>query len=66
VNGDGKLAFSVEELSAATGLCRDSIYEEIRAERLRAKKFGRRTLILAADAQAFLAALPDVALPPKE
>jgi hypothetical protein len=62
----GKLAFTIDELSIATGLCRDNLYDEIRAERLRAKKFGKRTLVLKADAEAFLKALPDLKLPAKE
>jgi excisionase family DNA binding protein len=34
------------------------IYQEIQAGRLRARKLGRRTLILAADLSAWLANLP--------
>ena len=37
---------------------RSMIYQEIQSGRLRARKLGRRTLILAADLSAWLANLP--------
>ncbi len=46
---------------AQSGLGRDSIYKSIREGRLKAKKFGRRTIVLASDLQAFLASLPEMA-----
>ena len=49
-----QLSFSIEEVSAATGLGRTKIYEEIGAGALPAKKWGKRTLILKADLEAFL------------
>lgn len=45
-----------EEAAAAA---REACYEEITAGRLRAKKAGRRTLILAEHAQAWRERLPD-------
>lgn len=53
-----KLAFTIEEAVAATGIGRSSIYEDIAARRLPARKRGRSTIILAADLAAYLAALP--------
>jgi excisionase family DNA binding protein len=61
-----RLAYSVEEIAQATGTCRDGLYAAIRDGRLRAKKYGARTLILRADAEAFLQSLPDLDLPPEE
>ena len=53
-----RTAFSIAEVMAQSGLGRDSIYKSIREGRLKAKKFGRRTIVLASDLQAFLEALP--------
>jgi excisionase family DNA binding protein len=61
-----KLAMSIDEFCARTGLCESVAYEEIRAGRLKAKKYGRRTVLLEADVQEFLKSLPDIKLPPKE
>ena len=52
-----QLSFSIEEVSAATGLGRTKIYEAIGAGALPAKKWGKRTLILKADLEAFLSSL---------
>jgi hypothetical protein len=54
-----KAAYSVDEFCAAHGIGRSLCYEEISAGRLRVRKVGRRTLILAADAAAWREALPD-------
>jgi hypothetical protein len=54
-----KYAFSIDELAALTGLSRTAIYGEIDEERLIAKKFGRRTIILREHAESFLKSLPD-------
>jgi hypothetical protein len=63
---NGRLAYTIKELATAAGICRDNVYDAIRADQLRAKKFGKRTLVLKVDAQAFLESLPDLKLPPKE
>ena len=54
-----KLAYSIEEFSDLSGLGRTAIYEAIKTSRLRAKKAGRRTLILREDADDFLRNLPN-------
>jgi excisionase family DNA binding protein len=41
-----------------TGFCNDKVYKHIRSGELVARKCGRRTLILAADFDRFLEALP--------
>ena len=53
-----KLAFSIPDVVHSSGLCRTLIYAEIRAGRLRARKCGRRTIILRHDLEAFLQGLP--------
>jgi excisionase family DNA binding protein len=53
-----RTAYSIAEVMAQSGLGRDSIYKSIREGRLKAKKFGRRTLVLSSDLQRFLEALP--------
>ena len=55
-----KLAYSVDEACAITGLSRSFLYEEIRASRLAARKAGSRTLVLRQDLEEFLAGLPAV------
>jgi excisionase family DNA binding protein len=51
-------ALSIAEVSSVSGLGRTKIYEAIGAGSLRARKCGKRTLILPDDLRAFLAALP--------
>jgi len=53
-----RLAYSIDEAVAASGLGRSVIYEEIKAKRMKARKRGRSTIILAADLEAYLASLP--------
>src|SRR5262249_22627230 len=59
--GLGRDALTIDEVAARVGLGRDGIYRAIREHQLRARKFGKRTVILANDLQAFLQALPEVA-----
>jgi excisionase family DNA binding protein len=56
-----RLAYSVDRFCEDTDTGRSKVYELIRAGKLRAKKFGGKTLILAEDADRFLASLPDMA-----
>ena len=53
-----RTAYSVAEVMAQSGLGRDTIYKEIHKGQLKARKSGRRTIVLASDLQAFLEALP--------
>ena len=53
------LAHSILEVVEATGLSRTSIYEDIRAGLLTARKRGRRTIILDVDLRTYLATLPE-------
>ena len=62
VKGPGgmKLAYSVEDFAAATGFGRTRVYEAIKNRQLRARKYGKRTVILVEDGRAFLASLPEL------
>lgn len=61
VDNDGRLAYSIDGLAEAIeGAGRSKIYEEIRLGRLKAKKLGSRTIVLAQDAKAYLSQLPDL------
>ncbi|MEO3385106.1 DNA-binding protein [Mesorhizobium sp. CAU 1741] len=59
----GKVAYRINEFCAAFGVGKSLVFEEIAAGRLRTKKAGRRTLIPARDASAWLEALPEGRLP---
>lgn len=56
-----KLSYSIAEIVRLTGLARSSIYRAINAGPLRARKCGRRTIVLASDLQTFLTGLREVA-----
>jgi excisionase family DNA binding protein len=58
-----RLAYSIDELAVLAGCGRDKIYQAVRDKKLRARKLGRRTLIIVGDAQEFLNELPDLELP---
>jgi excisionase family DNA binding protein len=53
-----KYAHSVEDAARIASSGRTTVYEEINAGRLKARKVGRRTLILDEDLRAWLASLP--------
>ena len=52
-----QLSFSIEEVRTATGIGRTKIYEAIGKGNLKARKFGKRTIVLKDDLDAFLANL---------
>jgi excisionase family DNA binding protein len=60
-----KLAFSIDDLAERAGVGRTFIYEEINAGRLIVTKAGRRSLVRAEDAKAWLDALPKLAPKPE-
>lgn len=52
------LAYSPEAAAAAGNVGRTTIFAEIKAGNLKARKVGRRTIILATDFQGWLSSLP--------
>jgi excisionase family DNA binding protein len=54
----GRLAYTISEACALTGLGRDAVYTAIRDGYLVARKLGRRTFITDDDLRQFLAGLP--------
>jgi excisionase family DNA binding protein len=65
VEGPERLAYTVNEVAALVGVGRSSIYEAINNCSLKARKFGRRTMILAWDLEAWLDGLPVADLSPE-
>ncbi len=53
-----RFGFTVEETAALSGIGRTRIFAAIKDGKLKARKFGRRTVILTTDLQAFLESLP--------
>jgi Helix-turn-helix domain len=53
-------AFTIPQVIARTKLGRDSIYRAIRDDKLVARKYGKRTLIVASDLEKFLQGLPRI------
>ncbi|MCB4771050.1 helix-turn-helix domain-containing protein [Ancylobacter sp. Lp-2] len=56
--GEHPVAFDVMGAARILSVGRSTVFEEIRAGRLEARKIGRRTLITRAAIEAWLAALP--------
>ena len=52
------IGISIDDLVAASGLGRTSIYDQIRRGRLVARKCGKRTIIPPSDATTWLESLP--------
>jgi excisionase family DNA binding protein len=52
------LAHSVEETASRAGCGRTTVYAAIKAGELKARKIGRRTIILEEDQRRWLASLP--------
>lgn len=53
------LAFHVNDAAKIGGVSRSELYKAMKTGGLRAKKHGRRTIILKDDLAAFLSSLPD-------
>ncbi len=56
-----QLSLSIEEAKAATGLGRTKLYQLINSGELKAKKIGKRTIVLKDDLEAFLNGLQSYA-----
>ena len=59
-----KRAFNVRQFCTEYGIGHDGVYKAIREGKLVARKYGKRTIITADDAEQFIAALPRLELPP--
>lgn len=55
---DEALALNVVGAAHLMGICRSTVFAEIAAGRLKARKAGRRTLILRSDIDEWLSSLP--------
>jgi len=51
---DRRIAYSIKEIRAMTGISTAKIYAEIKSGRLRVAKAGKRTLVLSKDLQAWV------------
>ena len=52
-------ALTIDEFCDRFRICRATAYHLIRTGKLRARKLGRRTVLLAPDVDAWVASLPD-------
>jgi excisionase family DNA binding protein len=59
---DDRSALSINEAIRLSNGSRQTIYKAIRDGRLKARKFGKRTIILRADFEQFLHSLPPLEL----
>ena len=57
-----KRAHLINSAAESIGAGRDAVYKAIRSGLLKARKYGRRTLILDEDPTAFLRSLPELYL----
>ncbi len=55
---DERFCYSIADVVEMSGVCRTVVYGEIKAGRLKARKLGRRTLILVRDFETWLSTLP--------
>ncbi|HZL41311.1 MAG TPA: helix-turn-helix domain-containing protein [Pseudolabrys sp.] len=59
-----RLAYDVSEAATVAALGRSTVYAAIRRGELTARKAGRRTVVLTADLEAWLKALPPIKTTP--
>ncbi|MET0012125.1 MAG: helix-turn-helix domain-containing protein [Sedimenticola sp.] len=57
-----KVAYSIEEVAEAVGVCRQTVFNEINSRRLRSAKIGRRRVISSTALHEWLAKLERAAL----
>jgi hypothetical protein len=53
------IGMTIDDAVTCSGIGRTKIFEAIKKRRLKARKYGRRTIILADDLTAFLHSLPE-------
>lgn len=61
-----KLSYSPNEVPEVTGIGRTTVYAEIAEGRLRARKIGRRTVVLHDDLVEWLSELPERQVTPAQ
>lgn len=54
------VAYTIPEAVRVSGIGRTSLYAAIGSGALKARKYGRRTIIMADDLKAFVSALPNM------
>ncbi len=59
-----RLGYSINEYAATNAVGRDQVYDAIRSGKLKAVKWGRRTIIPAEEGERFISELPALQLPP--
>ena len=64
VSMERRLAYTVEEALTLLSIGRNKFYAEAKAGRLKLRKSGRRTLVLAEDLRDYISALPLIAFTP--
>lgn len=57
----GKLAYTIREFCGAVGIGVTKFYDEVNAGRITIKKCGKRSLVTAAEAERYVASLPEAA-----
>ena len=55
-----KSAYTVNEVLREIGIARSTLYREIAAGRIRARKIGTKTVFLATDVRSYLDSLPEL------
>jgi excisionase family DNA binding protein len=58
INFDRPIALGIVQAARTSGTSRSRIYEALKSGELRAKKLGRRTVILRSDLEAWIGSLP--------
>ncbi len=53
-----QLSYNIDEVQALTGVGRTRLYEAMKEGKLKARKFGNKTMILKRDLEEFLDNLP--------
>lgn len=54
-----QMSLSIEQAQTVTGIGRTKLYQAINSGALRARKFGKRTIILQKDLESFLLSLEE-------
>ncbi|RZJ17649.1 MAG: DNA-binding protein [Brevundimonas sp.] len=61
INEHSPLALTVKQFCTQFSISRTTFYEEVKARRLEVRKIGHKSIVLTAEAQRWLASLPNSA-----